>query len=167
MAYEIIGTVYKIGTTENVPTKNGQPFQRRSLTLIQKRFDQNTGQEFEPNYPTIDFTQRGCAELDKYKQGDMVRVRFDVSGVKYNDKQTREEKYFNSLRGFRIEPFVMRQPQQPAPQPQYPPQGGYPPQQPYQGQYQQPAGYPTQQPAPQQPYQPQFPPQNPNDDAPF
>lgn len=163
MAYEIIGTVYKIGTTENVPTKSGQPFQRRSITLIQKRFDQNTGQEFDPNYPTFDFTQRGCAELDKYKQGDKVRIRFDVSGVRYSDKQTHEEKYFNSLRGFRIEPFVTQQPQQPAPQPQYPPQGGYPPQQPYQGQYQQPAGYPPQQPANQQPYQPQFPPQNPND----
>lgn len=167
MAYEIIGTVYKIGTTENVPTKSGQPFQRRSITLIQKRFDQNTGQEFDPNYPTFDFTQRGCAELDKYKQGDKVRIRFDVSGVRYSDKQTREEKYFNSLRGFRIEPFVMRQPQPQVVQPQYPPQGGYPPQQPYQGQYQQPAGYPPQQPAPQQPYQPQFPPQNPNDDTPF
>lgn len=167
MAYEIIGTVYKIGTTENVPTKSGQPFQRRSITLIQKRFDQNTGQEFDPNYPTFDFTQRGCAELDKYKQGDKVRIRFDVSGVRYSDKQTHEEKYFNSLRGFRIEPFVAQQPQQPAPQPQYTPQGGYPPQQPYQGQYQQPAGYPPQQPANQQPYQPQFPPQNPNDDPPF
>ena len=167
MAYEIIGTVYKIGTTENVPTKSGQPFQRRSITLIQKRFDQNTGQEFDPNYPTFDFTQRGCAELDKYKQGDKVRIRFDVSGVRYSDKQTHEEKYFNSLRGFRIEPFVTQQPQPQVVQPLYPPQGGYPPQQPYQGQYQQPAGYPPQQPANQQPYQPQFPPQNPNDDAPF
>lgn len=165
MAYEIIGTVFKIGATENVPTKNGQPFQRRSITLIQKRFDQNTGQEFEPNYPTIDFTQRGCAELDKYKQGDRVRIRFDVSGVKYNDKQTHEEKYFNSLRGFRIEPFVMQQPVAPPypSQGSYPPQGGYPPQLPYQGQ---PAYQPQQ---PQQPFPPQQPPQNtdPNSGLPF
>ena len=127
MAYEIIGTVFKIGATENVQTKNGL-FQRRSITLIQRRFDQSTGQEFEPNYPTLDFTQRGCAELDRYKYGDKVRIRFDVSGVKYNDKQTNEEKFFNSLRGFRIEPFVAQQPQQPVTQPQYPPQGGYSPQ---------------------------------------
>lgn len=160
MAYEIIGTVFKIGATENVPTKSGQPFQRRSITLIQKRFDQNTGQEFEPNYPTIDFTQRGCAELNKYKQGDRVRIRFDISGVKYSDKQTHEEKYFNSLRGFRIEPFVMQQPVTP----QYPPQGGYPPQQPYQGQ----PAYPPQQPV-GQPFPPQQPPQNtdPNSRLPF
>lgn len=165
MAYEIIGTVFKIGATENVPTKSGLPFQRRSITLIQKRFDQNTGQEFEPNYPTIDFTQRGCAELDKYKQGDRVRIRFDVSGVKYNDKQTHEEKYFNSLRGFRIESFVMQQPVAPPypSQGSYPPHGGYPPQQPYQGQ---PAYQPQQ---PQQPFPPQQPPQNtdPNSGLPF
>lgn len=113
MAYEIIGNVHKIGTTENIQTKSGSTFQRRSLTLIQRRFDQNTGQEFEPNFPTIDFTRDKCMELDKYKPGDRVRIRFDVSGAKYLDKNTGEEKYFNSLRGFRIEPFV-----QPNAQPQ-------------------------------------------------
>ena len=144
MAYEIIGTVFKIATTENIQTRNGGTLQRRSLTLIQKRFDQNTGQEFEPNYPTFDFTNKGCVELDKFKQGDRVRVRFDISGVKYTDKQTNEEKYFNSLRGFRIEPFVANQPQpmyapQPQMQPQMQPpmQQGYIPQ-PQQGYYQQP-----------------------------
>ena len=67
MAYEIIGTVFKIGATENVPTKNGQPFQRRSITLIQKRFDQNTGQEFEPNYPTITSKATGCASASMFR----------------------------------------------------------------------------------------------------
>lgn len=140
MAYEIIGNVHKIGTTENIQTKSGNTFQRRSLTLIQRRFDQNTGEEFEPNFPTIDFTRDKCGELDKYKPGDRVRIRFDVSGAKYLDKNTGEEKYFNSLRGFRIEPFVQPnaqpqmpqqgyaqqvQPQVPYAQPTYPPQGGY------------------------------------------
>lgn len=129
MAYEIIGTVHKIGATENIPTKNGTYLQRRSITLVQRRFDQNTGEEFEPNYPTLDFSQRGCAELDAFKPGDRVRVRFDISGVRYNDRQTGEEKYFNSLRGFRIEPFVARQSvQQPAVAPQQPPQNWQQPQ---------------------------------------
>lgn len=125
MAYEIIGNVHKIGTTESIQTRIGSTFQRRSITLIQRRFDQNTGEEFEPNFPTIDFTRDKCGELDRYKPGDRVRIRFDVSGAKYIDKNTGEEKYFNSLRGFRIEPFVQPQaqppyqPQQPAPQPQY------------------------------------------------
>lgn len=139
MAYEIVGTVYNISTTENIQTKNGSAFHRRSLTLIQRRFDQNTGQEFEPNYPTIDFTREKCGELDRYKRGDKVRVRFDISGAKHLDKNTNEEKYFNSLRGFRIEPYV-----QPNSQPQYHQQPqNYAPA----GQYQQQA---PQQPAPQQ-----------------
>lgn len=129
MAYEIIGNVHRIGATENIQTKNGSTFQRRSITLIQRRFDQNTGQEFEPNFPTIDFAQRGCEELNRYKPGDRVRIRFDISGVKYIDKSTGEEKYFTTLRGFRIEPYVQTnaQPrQQYAAQPQYTPQqGGY------------------------------------------
>ena len=105
MAYEIIGSIYKIGTTENITTRNNTTLQKRSLVLKQQRYDQNTGEPFEPNYLTIDFTQMGCAQLDKYKAGDFVRVRFDVSGVKYNDKNTQEEKFFVSLRGFRIEPY--------------------------------------------------------------
>lgn len=114
MAYEIIGNVHKIGTTESIQTRSGSTFQRRSITLIQRRFDQNTGEEFEPNFPTIDFTRDKCGELDRYNPGDRVRIRFDVSGAKYLDKNTGEEKYFNSLRGFRIEPFV-----QPPYQPQH------------------------------------------------
>ena len=139
MAYEIIGTVLKTSTTETIQTKSGQPFQRRTLVLMQRRFDQNTGQEFEPNYPTIDFTQRSCQDLDRFQPGDRVRVRFEVQGVKYADKVTGEERYMNRLRGFRIEPYVVQQPQQPQsyapasqwrqPAPQQPQQAYYPPQQ--------------------------------------
>ena len=114
MAYEIVGNVLKIGTTENVPTKSGNPFQRRSLVLMQRRFDQDTGEEYEPNYPQFDFTQKWCAELDKFKNGDRVKIRFAISGSKYEDKNTREEKFFTSLRGLSIEPYVlMSRPPQP------------------------------------------------------
>lgn len=146
MAYEIIGNVHKIGTTENIQARNGSTFQRRSLTLIQRRFDQNTGEEFEPNFPTIDFTRERCGELDRYKPGDRVRIRFDVSGAKYLDKSTQEEKYFNSLRGFRIEPYVAQQYVPPmAPQPMQ--QAG----QQYVG-GQQPQNYPQQYPPQEQGY---------------
>lgn len=167
MAYEIIGTVHKVGTTENIQTRSGSAFQRRSITLVQRRFDQSTGQEFEPNFPTIDFTRDKCMELDKYKPGDKVRVHFDVSGVKYLDRNTNEEKYFTTLRGFRIEPYV-----QPNAQPQHSQQPqNYAPA----GQWQQPApqpqGYAQQ---PQAPYSPQGggylqapPPQSQENDMPF
>lgn len=159
MAYDIIGTVHKIGTVTTIPTRSGSALERRSITIMQQRYDQNTGEPYEPNFPTIDFTNKGCRALDQFKQGDRVRIRFDISGSRYNDKNTGEEKYFTSLRGFRIEPYVQ---QQPVAQ-QYPPQGGYPPQRPYQGH---PAYQPQQ---PQQPFPPQQPPQNtdPNSGLPF
>lgn len=138
MAYDIIGNVYKIGTTENIQTKSGSIIQRRQLTLMQKRFDQNTGQEYDPNFPALEFTGDRCAELDKYSPGDRVHVRFDISGMRYNDRNTGEEKFFCSLRAFRIEGYNPQQgqvqqypqnPPYPQPQnwqqtPQYPPQQG-------------------------------------------
>ena len=88
---------------------------------------------------------------------------FVREGIKYNDRQTGEEKYFNSLRGFRMELFAPQQPVTHPVQPQYPPQGSYP-QQPYQGQQ----PYPPRQQG-GQPFPPQQAQQNPitNDGLPF
>lgn len=165
MAYQILGIVHKISAPENVPTKDGGTIVRRTLVLMQRRFDQNTGQEFTPNFPTFEFTNKNAAMLDGFQQGAKVKVMFDINGFKYNDKQTGEEKYSSNLRGFKIEPYVVQQPQQgyqqaPAPQPQY--------QQAQSPQYPQ-SGYAPQPQAPQT-AQPPFPPQNPqqgNNGLPF
>lgn len=109
MAYEIIGTVYKLGTPENIQTQTGRTIVRQSLTIMQRRFDPNTGEPFDPNYPTFEFANN--EDIRKYKAGDAVRIRFDLNGRKYNDKTTGEEKYFTTIRAFRIEPYV--RPQQP------------------------------------------------------
>lgn len=127
MAYKIIGTIHSIGATEIKQSKDGNSFQRRSLTLMQRRFNPNTGEEYEPNFPTFDFSQRHCEELDKFQHGSLVQITFDAVGVKYNDRQTGEEKYFNSLRAFKIEHYVRQQ--QP---PQQPPQAMQPSQSPSQ-----------------------------------
>lgn len=119
MAYKIIGNVHKIGTTETKISKNGTSFQRRSLTLIQRRFDHETGEEREPYYPTLDFSGRHCPDLDGFKPGDRVQVTFEIVGTKYNDRNTGEEKYMNALRAFRIEPYIMPG-QQPTAAPQQP-----------------------------------------------
>lgn len=161
MAYEILGTILKIGVTETIQKKNnGGTFNKRQLVLQQRRFDRNTGQEFQPNYPTIDFINNNTAKLDYFKVGDKVRVYFDINGTKSIDEHTKQERFFSSLNGFRVEPYVSQnqQVQQTAPTQNYPPQT-------YQGQ----PAYPPQQPLypPQQlPPQP-FPPQNPNNDDPF
>ena len=155
-AYEILGNVQHIGATEQIPTKNGSAFTKRTLVLIQRRFDQNTGEEYEPNYPVFEFTGNSCSQLDNFSWGDRVQVSFEVSGSKYNDKQTNEEKYIVRLRGFKCEAYQMPQQnnnyQAPAPQPQPQPQQAYAPQQGYAPAPQQ-QGY-----APQPNYQ-QMPPQ--------
>ena len=146
MAYEIIGIIYKIGATEQIPTKSGNPFQKRTLTLMQQQYDRNTGQPLEPNYPSFEFTQRGCALLDQFQPNQLVKVTFDLAGRKFQSKKTGLEDYFTSLRAFRIESYI---PPRPIQQGSYPPppqnayqqpqngfqQGGY--QQPPQGSYQQ------------------------------
>lgn len=161
MAYEIIGTVYKIGPTEPIPTKSGNPFQKRTLTLMQQQYDRSTGQPLEPNYPSFEFTQRGCALLDQFQPNQLVKVTFELSGRKFISKKTGQEDYFTSLRVFRIEPYTPPQAMQQggyAPQQSYP-QNGYPQGYQQQGNYQQPA----------QPYPPQggYVPPAKNDDAPF
>lgn len=168
MAYEILGTVELIGQTESIPTKSGGTFNKRIIILKQRRFDQNTGQEFEPNFPKLEFVNNNTSKLDNFKAGDRVKIRYDINGTKSTDKNTGEAKYITSLRGFHIEYFVMPNQQPQAPPPAYPPQGGYPPQQPpYQGQ----APYPPQQPAyppqGQAPYAPQGQSQDPNSQLPF
>lgn len=152
MAYDIIGNVYKVGTPETIMTKNGNTIKRRSLTLEQKRYDPNTGEEFSPNYPTLEFSGNACDSLNNFHQGDRVRVRFDITGVKY-DKDG-EERYLTILRGFRVETYVSPfQSQGNGQQQQYQQQ----PPQPYQQQQYQPQAQQQQyQPQPQEPFPPQY-----------
>lgn len=135
MAYNIIGVVHKMYQTEQIQTRTGSMLQRKTIVLCQRRFDQNTGKEYEPNFITLDFTNKGCADVERFKVGDRVKIGFDVSGTRYADKTSGEEKYFTSLRAFRIEPYQQPTLQQPQPQPQpqmqqrgaqqTPQQGGY------------------------------------------
>lgn len=137
MAYEIIGKVYKVGATEKIETKSGNTLTRRTLILEQKRYDPNTGQEFSPIYPTFEFANQQSSDLDKFYKGDMVRIRFDLSGALYVDKNTNEEKSISRLRAFQISAYGQQtqqtaNTQQPAVQQNF--------QQPTQQSYQQPTG---------------------------
>ena len=40
-----------------------------------------------------------------FNEGDVVVVSFDINGREFNDEQTGEIKYFNSVRGYRIERY--------------------------------------------------------------
>jgi len=134
MAYKILGTIYKIFPTENITTSKGNQLTRRNIVLEQKRFDPNTGEPFQSNFPILEFSGARCAELDKFKTGDKVQLNFDVVGTTYEDRTTKEEAYMTRLRAFSITLYVqpqqtqtVQQPvsqvqpqptQQPAPEPQ-------------------------------------------------
>lgn len=148
MAYKIIGNVYQVYATEQKQTKAGGVFLSRSIILIQRRFDSNTGEEYEPNYPQFDFTGQQCSQLDRFKQGDRVQISFDLVGVKFHDDKTNETKFFTKLRAFKIEPYAVQQVQNPS----------------QQIPVQQQTPYYAPQPQQQAPY---YPPRNNNDGMPF
>lgn len=143
MAYVIIGTIFNIGEPENIPTKNGGYLVKKQVVLVQRRFDRNTGEEFQPNYPTLEFVNNNIQKLEPFKSGDKVRISFDINGTKTN--KNGKDSYFSSLRGFNIERYVTPN-QQPQTQVQQAPQNYQPTQQRQQPQGYAPQGY-SQQPA--------------------
>lgn len=146
MPNQITGKILYIYPTQQIMTKDGKPFQRRSLVLDITRFDPYTGERGVENTPMLDFAGDQCQELDKYTIGQIVTVSFDVQGSRYRNADGKEQ-IFTRLRPYRIELRRLRaeQPaQQPVPQQPVQQAPAYP-QAPQQSAPQQPAPQPTQQ----------------------
>jgi single-stranded DNA-binding protein len=132
------GRIINIAPIQTIRTQSGNEYLKREITLDATRFDPYTGErdKFE-NFPTFEFGGQLAKDLDNFRPGQVVTITFELSGTKYQDKQTGETKYFTRIRGYKIEPRQQSsqpqqsapqqqspQPQRPAPQPQYqmPPQ---------------------------------------------
>lgn len=104
MAFTMTGKIHKIMPTETIVSKKdpSKSFQKRAIVLDCTRFDQFTGQRGYDNYPSFEFSGDKCSELDNLKVGQVVTLSFDLQGNKFigNDGK---EKYFTSIRGFKIE----------------------------------------------------------------
>lgn len=87
---EIKGTIKLIQKTVQVSEK----FSKRIVVV-------STKDEY-PQHLSIEFNNDKCALLDGFSNGDEVEVAVNLRGVCYNDKKTGEEKYFNSIQGWRI-----------------------------------------------------------------
>jgi hypothetical protein len=161
MAMTIIGRILSIGQTMNTPSKDGTKTYSNRRLVLDCTTTSSTGQTFE-NTPEFEFDGNLCTELDKYMQGQIVQISFDLRGIKYTSRTTGQQGIYTKVRPYKIEPYTvgyLQQPQvpqqamrQPAPQqpnitPQQPayPQNGYP----------------------QQPQQPAFNPGNAADQLPF
>ena len=114
MANTITGRIYKIMPTKPIVSeKTGNTFHKREIVLDASRFDQYTGEKKYDNYPMLEFGgEEQCAQLDKFKEGELVTVSFDLNGTQYQDRQTNETKYFTRVRAYKIE-RVGTQAQQP------------------------------------------------------
>ena len=119
MANQVIGRVFQIGNTESIKSKDGsKTYYKRELVLDATRFDGMTGERGFDNFPSFEFSGDKCSELDQFNVGEIVTVTFDLQGTKHEkDGQTR---FFNRVRGYKIERRLVQQPQ--TPKQQYAPQ---------------------------------------------
>ena len=88
---EVIGTLKVKFDTQRVSDR----FQKREFVLTTET---NTPY---PQHVSFQVTQDKCAMLDNYREGDELRVQFNLRGREWNGPQG--VKYFNTLEAWRIE----------------------------------------------------------------
>lgn len=100
---EVSGRVKLIGETKEFGT-NG--FKKREIVV--------TTDDQYPQHIMVEFTQDRCSLLDSYKEGDMVKIAFNLRGREWVNPEG-EAKYFNSLNGWRIDKIASDTPPPMAP----------------------------------------------------
>ena len=104
MANQITGRIIEIGQTVQIPSKNGgSSFTKREFILDATIYDPYTGERSEyENIIPLEFSGDKCAELDRYKDGDVVIVSFVLQGRSWTN-QDGELKRMASIRCYKIE----------------------------------------------------------------
>lgn len=96
------GRVLSIGNVEEIPNRNGgEPFRKRTVILNCTRSD--FGRMFE-NYPSFEFTGKHIDDPLSFKVDDIVTVSFAIQGTRFQ-KENQPVKYFNTISGYKIEPY--------------------------------------------------------------
>jgi hypothetical protein len=90
---EVIGKVKVKGDTQTIGAKG---FRKRELVIV-------TDEQY-PQPIMVEFVQDKCDLLDKYKEGDSVKVSINLRGRGWVNPQG-DTKYFNQIQGWRIEEF--------------------------------------------------------------
>lgn len=105
MANTITGRIRKITPVQEITGKSGKTFAKRTLVLDAARYDTHTGEKKYDNYPSFEFSGEAMNILDNFNEGDAVTVSYDINGREFEDPNTHEVKYFNTIRGYKIEPY--------------------------------------------------------------
>jgi translation initiation factor IF-3 len=89
---DVTGVIKRISSTETVNEK----FKKREFILTD-----NSNSQY-PQDIAFQLTQDKCGLLDKFMEGETVKVHFNLRGREFTTKQG-EVKYFNTLEAWRIE----------------------------------------------------------------
>ena len=76
---EIRGRILEIHPTENLQTKDGKFFQKRTLVLDASIYNQHTGERIV-NTPALEISSSPCEILDNYTVGDIVTLSYNQRG---------------------------------------------------------------------------------------
>lgn len=102
---EVTGQLKVKFDTQKVSDK----FQKRDFVLM----TEHTGPY--PQYVSFQATQDKCSMLDQFKEGDEIKVQFNLRGIEWSGPQG--VKYFNNLEAYRMERLSGGQEQNTTPTP--------------------------------------------------
>lgn len=103
MANQMTGKIEVLGNTQQVASKNGEPFMKRDMVLAVMVYDRYTGEVTSENHPQFEFAGKNCSKLDGYEVGDVVTVSFTLQGVWY-DKDG-ERRNFTKVVGYDVQMY--------------------------------------------------------------
>ena len=88
---EVQGSIKVIGEVQEISAT----FKKRELVV-------STDEQY-PQTLSIEFIQDKTDLLNKFEIGQNVKVGINLRGREWENPQTKEKKYFNSIQGWRIE----------------------------------------------------------------
>ncbi len=104
MANQVTGRIIEIGQPVQIPSKTGgNSFTKREFILDATTYDPYTGERSEyENILPLEFSGEKCAELDRFRNGDVVTISFVLQGRSWTN-QDGELKRMASIRCYKIE----------------------------------------------------------------
>jgi hypothetical protein len=104
MSFEIQGKLIAKYDTQQVSDK----FKKRGFVLeLREEINGN----WYTNYAKLQAVQNKCDLLDRFNEGDEVKVTFNIKGNFYEDRKDGQTKYITNLDAWRIEAASQSQPQ--------------------------------------------------------
>lgn len=94
---KVTGNIVKIGDVQNISAS----FRKRELVI-------KTAEQY-PQFVQIEFVQdkAGLLDADFCTENALVDVSINLKGREWENPQTKEVKYFNSIQGWRIQEAVV------------------------------------------------------------